>query len=531
VPHPLDGEPSPDPIVSETPLLKLEGVTKHFPGVVANDRIHFEVAQGETHALLGENGAGKTTLMNVLYGLIRPDSGHIFLRGREVTIGSPRDALALGIGFVHQRFVLVTNLTVAENVALGLRTGRWGLLALDAVSGKVSQLAKRFGLRVDPDAPIWQLSIGEQQRVEILKALYRDVDILILDEPTSVLTPQEAKELFAVLKAMTAKGLTIIFITHKLEEVMASSDRVTVLRRGRVVGTVSTRETSRDELVRMMLGRAFSPHLLKRTLATDRPCLELEGVSALGDRRRPALKEVTLTVHAGEIVGVAGVAGNGQKELAEVIVGARSVTGGRIRVNGRDVTGLSVGGRVRRDLAYIPEEAARYGIFPNLSLAENLILKTHAFPPYSRALCLDAQAIRDHADRLIREFDVRASGLRTPAKLLSGGNQQRLLLARELSQGAPVVVAAQPTQGLDVAAAEAVHQRLIEERERGRAILLISPELGEILRLSDRIVVLYEGEIRAVLEAESADPNEVGLLMGGGRRRPEGDASPEIPRG
>jgi simple sugar transport system ATP-binding protein len=279
-----------------------------------------------------------------------------------------------------------------------------------------------------------------------------------------------------------------------------------------------------------MLGRAFSPHLLKRTPATDRPYLELEGVSALGDRGLPALKGVTLTVHAGEIVGVAGVAGNGQKELAEVIVGARPVTGGRIRINGRDVTALSVSGRVR-DLAYIPEEAARFGIFPNLSLADNLILKTHAFPRYSRAFCLNARAIREHADRLIREFDVRAAGPLTPAKLLSGGNQQRLLLARELTQGAPVVVAAQPTQGLDVAAAEAVHQRLIEERERGHAILLISPDLGEILRLSDWIVVLYEGEIRAVLQAERADPNEVGLLIGGGRRRPESDEPPEIPRG
>ncbi|MEE8109694.1 MAG: ATP-binding cassette domain-containing protein, partial [bacterium] len=355
-------------------------------------------------------------------------------------------------------------------------------------------------------------------RVEILKALYRKADILILDEPTSVLTPQEARELFEILRAMTAKGLTIIFITHKLEEVMASSDRVTVLRAGRVVGTVSTNETSKEELVRMMLGREFSFNLEKAESTPGRPLLELEGVSAQGDRGLPALKDVSLTVHAGEIVGVAGVAGNGQLELAEVIVGARPIHGGRIRVDGRDVADLPIGRGARKEIAYIPEEAARQGLFPNLSLSESIILKSHGSFPYSRALFLNARTIQTRAEELIREFDVRCPGPRTPVKLLSGGNQQRLLLSRELSQDASVIVASQPTKGLDVAAMEAVHQRLLEERGRGRAVLLISTELDEILRLSDRIAVMFEGEIRGVLDGRGADPNEVGLLMGGSRQ-------------
>ncbi len=504
--------------MNAAPLLRLEGITKRFPGIVANDRINFEVVQGEVHALLGENGAGKTTLMNVLYGLLRPEEGRIFLNGRESVIRSPRDALGLGIGFVHQHFVLVPMLKVVENIALGLQSGRWGLLRLNAVAEEVRRLAERFRLWTDPETYVWQLSIGEQQRVEILKALYRKADILILDEPTSVLTPQEARELFEILRAMTAKGLTIIFITHKLEEVMASSDRVTVLRAGRVVGTVSTNETSKEELVRMMLGREFSFNLEKAESTPGRPLLELEGVSAQGDRGLPALKDVSLTVHAGEIVGVAGVAGNGQLELAEVIVGARPIHGGRIRVDGRDVADLPIGRGARKEIAYIPEEAARQGLFPNLSLSESIILKSHGSFPYSRAWFLNARTIQTRAEELIREFDVRCPGPRAPVKLLSGGNQQRLLLSRELSQDASVIVASQPTKGLDVAAMEAVHQRLLEERRRGRAVLLISTELDEILRLSDRIAVMFEGEIRGVLDGRGADPNEVGLLMGGSRQ-------------
>ncbi|MFQ5913087.1 MAG: ABC transporter ATP-binding protein [Nitrospinota bacterium] len=501
--------------MSAAPLLRLMGITKRFPGVLANDRIDFEVAQGEIHALLGENGAGKTTLMNVLYGLLRPEEGRIFLKGREVAIRSPRDALALGIGFVHQHFVLVPTLKVVENVALGLRSGRWGLLGLDAVAEDIRRLAERFRLWTDPNAYVWQLSIGEQQRVEILKALYRKADILILDEPTSVLTPQESRELFGILRAMTVKGLTIIFITHKLEEVMASSDRVTVLRAGRVVGTVPTNRTSKDELVRMMLGREFSFDFEKPASVAGRTLLEVEGVSALGENDLPALKGVSLTVHAGEVVGVAGVAGNGQSELADVIVGARPVTGGRVWIAGQDVTNLPIGRNARKRIAYIPEQAARQGLFPNLSLAESVILKSHASSPYSRAFCLNSRVIQSRTEQLIREFDVRCPGPRAPVKLLSGGNQQRLLLSRELSQDASVIVAAQPTKGLDVAAMEAVHRRLIEERRRGRAVLLISTELEEILRLSDRIAIMFEGEVRGVLDGEGADPNEVGMLMGG----------------
>ena len=501
--------------MNSSPLLRLEGITKKFIGVVANDRIDFEVTEGEIHALLGENGAGKTTLMNVLYGLYRPDEGRIFLKGEEVVIRSPRNALALGIGFVHQKFVLVHPLKVVENIALGLRSGKFGLLGLEKVAEEIQELADRFGLSTDPDAYVWQLSIGEQQRVEILKALYRNADILILDEPTSVLTPQETEELFEILRAMTAKGLTIIFITHKLEEVMASSDRVTVLRDGRVVGTVTTEEVSKEELVKMMLGREFSFELEKPDSPPGQPLLELDGVSALGDKALPALKDVSLSLHAGEILGVAGVAGNGQIEMAEAIVGARPITAGRIRIRGQDVSDLSIHEGVRSEISYIPEETVRQGLFPSMTLAESVILKNHQDPPYARGIFLNDQAIQSRTEKLIQDFDVRCPGPHAPVKLLSGGNQQRLLLSRELSQEASIIIASQPTKGLDVAAIDSVHRLLIEERSRGRAVLLISTELDEILRLSDRIAVLYEGEIRGILNGQGADPNEIGMLMGG----------------
>ncbi len=499
----------------ESPLLCLKGITKRFPGVVANDRIDFEVARGEIHALLGENGAGKTTLMNVLYGLFRPDEGHIYLKGRVVDVRSPRDALTHGIGFVHQHFLLVATLTVVENVALGHRKGRGKRLRLEMVAEEVRLLAERFGLWTDPHAYVWQLSVGEQQRVEILKALSQGAELLILDEPTAVLTPQESAELFEMLRSMTARGLTIIFITHKLEEVMASSDRVTVLREGRVVGTVSTKQTLKDELVRMMLGREFSFAFQKSASNPGQPLLTLEGAHALGDRGLPALNNVSLTVHAGEIVGVAGVAGNGQRELAEVIVGSRKVAQGRIYLSGQDVTDASIADRIKQRLVYIPEEAFRSGLCSNLSLAQNLILKTHASPPYSRAFVLNPRAIDAYAERLIQDFDIRCPGPRAPVKLLSGGNQQRLLLSRELSLDPLIIVAAEPTRGLDVAAMDAIQHRLLDEKGRGRAILLISSDLEEILRLSDRIAVMFEGEIRGILKGSEAEPEEVGLLMGG----------------
>lgn len=501
--------------MNSSPLLKLEEITKKFTGVVANDAVNFEVAKGEIHALLGENGAGKTTLMNVLYGLYRPDEGRIFLKGEQVSIRSPRDALGLGIGFVHQKFVLVPPLKVVENVALGYRSASYGLLGLDKVAEEIKELADRFGLSADPDAYVWQLSIGEQQRVEILKALHRNVDILILDEPTSVLTPQETEELFEILRSMTAKGLTIIFITHKLEEVMASSDRVTVLRSGRVVGTVTTKETSKQDLVEMMLGREFSFDLEKPEFSPGSPLLELEGISALGDKELLALKDISLTLHAGEILGIAGVAGNGQIELAEVIVGARSITKGQINVKGQNVVDLPIGGGVRSEISYVPEETVRQGLLPSMTLAESVILKNHMSPPYSRGIFLNEQAIQSRTEKLIKDFDVRCPGPQSPVKLLSGGNQQRLLLSRELSQEASIIVASQPTKGLDVAAIDTVHRLLVEERSLGRGVLLISTELDEILRLSDRIAVLYEGEIRGIVDGQGANPNEIGMLMGG----------------
>ena len=457
--------------------------------------------------------------MNVLYGLLRPDEGQIVVEGRVATIRAPRDALALGIGFVHQRFVLVPSLTVAENVAVGARPGPAGLLRLRDVDAELRRLSERFGLPIDPRAEVAQLSVGEQQRVEILKALYRNARLLVLDEPTAVLTPQETRSLFAVLRSMTATGLTVVLITHKLEEVMDVSDRVTVLRRGHVVGTVSTPQTTPEQLVSMMLGRALGG-AGERSASMPGPVrVELDDVAANGDRGSVAVRGISLAVRSGEIVGVAGVAGNGQSELAEVIVGARPVTRGRIRIAGVDVTRLGIEARLALGLVHVPEDASRMGLCPNLTVAENLVLKHHTRPPFGHGLWLDRRAIADHAARMVREFDVRGGGVDAPVRLLSGGNQQRLVLARELGSDASVVVAVQPTRGLDVAATRAVHRRLDEQRSRGRAVLLISAELDEVLGLADRIAVVFAGEIRGVVDGHRATAAEIGLLMGGSRGR------------
>jgi general nucleoside transport system ATP-binding protein len=496
----------------------LRGVTKRFPGVVANDHVDFEAAAGEVHALLGENGAGKTTLSNILTGLYRADEGEIVLFGEPVEFHSPRDALDAGIAMVHQHFRLVTQFTVAENIVLGDHrdVGRTFLLHPRTIEQRVAQLSKRFGLSLDPHARIWQLSLGEQQRVEIVKALYRDARILILDEPTAVLTPQEADMLFETIRAMAEDGRTVIFISHKLHEVKAVADRITVLRRGQSVSTVDAADATRRSLAAMMVGREIE---LDRPDDDGRsagaPVLVLENVSAHGDRGTIALEGISFSLRAGEIVAVAGVAGNGQRELAEAIAGMRPAATGSIRVNGRRLRSGDPRDAIAARIAYVPEDRLGTGVAPGLSVASNLVLKSYRRPPVSLGPLLLLGRIRDIARRLMHDHDVRATSPDIPARQLSGGNLQKVVLAREFSGEPTVVVAASPTRGLDVAAIETVHAYLREAASNGVGVLLISEDLDEIFALADRIVVMYEGAIVGERDAGTATAEEVGLLMGG----------------
>lgn len=502
--------------------MEMIGIVKRFPGVLANDHIDFDVQAGEVHALLGENGAGKSTLMRILYGLYRPDEGQIKINSQPVVIESPIDAIRLGIGMIHQHFMLVPTLTVAENVALGLPSTRGFLTDLDYVSARIEKLAEQYGLQVDPHAYVWQLAVGQQQRVEIIKALYRGADLLILDEPTAVLTPQEVKELFVTLRQMVHDGHALIFISHKLQEVLDISDRVTVLRDGRVVGSRKTAETSKAELARLMVGREISMKPDRVKVDHGEVRLWLRDVWADNDLGTPGLRGVTLEVHAGEILGLAGVSGNGQRELAQVINGLRPVTHGQIILNGRDVTGKPPAEIIKLGLSYIPEERMQDGMIRDFSVAENLILREHGQKPISNSGFLNFREITRRSAALIEAFNVKTPSQDTPAKSLSGGNIQKLLLARELSRKPSVLVAAQPTRGLDIGATEYVHRRLLEQRAEGTAILLISEDLDEILALSDRIVVIYEGRIMGEMPVEEATPEKLGLLMAGVRAESEG---------
>jgi len=490
---------------------------KRFPGVVANDHVDFEVRSGEIHALLGENGAGKSTLMKILYGMYRPDAGEILIDGERVRFRSPLDAIRRGIGMVHQHFMLVEPFTVAENVALGLPSSRRFVNDLDRVAARIRELAELYGFKVDPGAYIWQLSVGEQQRVEILKVLYRGASVLILDEPTAVLTPQEVEGLFRTLRRMKEEGHAIVFISHKLKEVLSISDRITVLRGGRVVGTIPAADATREELARMMVGREVVFRLERPEVEPGEVMLEIRDLWAMGDRGVPALRGVDLEVRAGEIVGLAGVSGNGQRELAEVIVGLRRPTRGRVQIGGTDVTGWPPAELIKLGLSYIPEERMRDGGVPEFSVEDNLVLKDHPFRPFSRGIFLNFPEIARYAERLIGDFDIRTPSRRTPLKSLSGGNIQKLILARELSRSPKVLIAAQPTRGLDVSATEYVRRRILEQRERGTATLLISDDLDEILSLSDRIAVIYEGRIMGVVRTEEADIEELGLMMAGAK--------------
>jgi len=505
------------PAVEPSELLLLRDVRKTFPGVVANDGVTMAVRAGEVHALLGENGAGKTTLMNVLYGIHQPDSGEIWLRGRQVRIRSPRDALALGIGMVPQHFLLVRRHTVAENVALGL-PGPGFIAPARQIEPRIRELADRYGLSVDPRAHIWQLSPSEQQRVEIVKALIRGARLLILDEPTSVLTPQEARGLFEVLRRMKLEGQAVIFISHKLDEVAEIADRVTVMRKGRGVATLPVAETDRHSLARLMVGRDVEFRLRRSARAPDGEAIAVEDLVARNDRGLPALRGISLSVQRGEILGIAGVAGNGQRELVEVITGLRPSTGGRVKVLGRDVTNLSARAVHLAGVAHVPEDRMRMGIVPGMSVAENLVLRDYRHPPFSRGPVMNRQAMGEFARRMISEYEIVTPGPATPTRLLSGGNIQKLILGRELSGQPDVIVAAHPTSGLDVSAAEQIHRLLLKRREEGAAVLLVSEDLDEILALSDRIAVLLSGEIVGVVDTAKSDRERIGLLMMGQRQ-------------
>jgi len=495
--------------------LQMRGISKRFPGVLANDKVDFDVISGEVHALLGENGAGKSTLMKILYGLYRPDEGGILLNGRPVTISSPNDSINLGIGMIHQHFMLVQSLTVAENVALGLPSSRGALTDLERVSKRIVELADIYGLKIDPSAYIWQLSVGQQQRVEIIKALYRGAALLILDEPTAVLTPQEVDELFVIMRQMVKDGHALIFISHKLHEVVEISNRVTVLRDGRKIGTRPTSETTKQDLANWMVGREVGLIPDRGNVLPGEVRLQLDGVSCGSDRGTPGLRGVSLEVHSGEILGIAGVSGNGQRELAETVTGLRKIAGGRVLLEGENVAGLAPGDLTDRMLSYIPEERMRDGMIREFTVAENLILREHHKQPYSRSGFLNLGGIASHADQLIDQFHVKTPSRETLAKNLSGGNIQKVVLAREISRNPRVILAAQPTRGLDIGATEYVRGQLLEQRKQGTAILLISEDLDEILALSDRIAVMYEGRIMDILPRATATPGKLGLLMAG----------------
>lgn len=497
-------------------VIEMMNIRKEFPGVVACDDITLQLAKGEIHALLGENGAGKSTLMSILFGLYQADRGIIRVRGKEAAIPNPNVANELGIGMVHQHFKLVENFTITENILLGSETTKGLVVDVHSAAAKISTLSKRYGLNVDPQAKIADVSVGMQQRVEILKMLYRDAEILIFDEPTSVLTPQEVRELMKIMQGLIEEGKSIVLITHKLREIKAIAHRCTVIRRGKYIGTVDVKSTSEETLAEMMVGRKV---LMKVKKGPDNPgnvILQLDNLSVKNSRGVLGLKNVSLEVRCGEIVGIAGVDGNGQADLVEAVVGLRKAADGKILLNGKDMKQLSVRDRIRQGMALIPEDRHKYGLILDYTVEDNMVLKNFEREPFSRRGLLNRKAIHTYAEQIMQDFDVRAGrGTAAVARSLSGGNQQKAIVGREINLDPDLLIAFQPTRGLDVGAIEYIHRRLVEQRDRGKAVLLVSLELDEILTLADRVAVLNNGELVGVVRADETNENEVGLLMAG----------------
>lgn len=499
-------------------ILQMNGITKRFGNILANDGIDFEVNKGEIHGLLGENGAGKTTLMNILYGLYTPDEGEIYINGNKVEIRSPYDAIRLGISMVHQNFKLIQSHTVVENVALGLKGTKF-FFPNKLVEEKIRFFSERYGFKIDPNTPIWQLSAGEKQKVEIVKAFCRNANIFILDEPTTMLTPSETKELFRLLRLLKEEGISVILITHKLDEVMEVCDRVTVLRSGKKVGTVDIDKINKDEITRMMFGQEITLKEREEYVSNfdKNIVLEIKNLTVLNDKGLPAVKDVSFDIHRGEIFGIAGVSGNGQKELIEAITGLRRVVKGSIKILGEDVTNVGVKEMLNKKVAHIPEERMRMGIVPSMSLEENIILRNYDKPPFSSGLLLDYNVISEYARNLISEYSISASDEKVPAGTLSGGNVQKLILARELSISPVLIIASHPTQGLDVRSTQQIHEMLLKKKEEGCAILLVSEDLQELMNLSDRIAVMFKGSISGVVNIDRANVEEIGSLMVGAK--------------
>lgn len=500
-------------------ILEMKGIVKRFPGLIANDHVNFDLNKGEVHALLGENGAGKSTLMNILSGLYQPDEGEIFIRGKKTELSTPRKSIEAGVGMVHQHFMLIKAMTAIENVILGLTSEREPWLDLAQAKSKVLELSQKYNLGIDPDALVENLSVGEQQRLEIIKTLYRGADILILDEPTAVLTPEESKSIFKVIRKLAAEGISVIFISHKLKEVMEISDRVTILRAGQSIATLETKETSPEELANMMVGRKVIFSEFSRSKGQKKAVLEMKAVSYIGETSNKQLKDITLTVHAGEVVGIAGVDGNGQSELAKVVTGLLPFSKGKLLLNQEDMSGRDARYFISKGVAHIPEDRNLMGLVGPMSITDNIVLKKIGAKPFSEnnGWRLKHGTIEQYAEDLVQKFDVRSAGRDSAVGSLSGGNQQKVILARELADVPVLLVAVHPSRGLDVGATDFVHHEIIKARDKGSAVLLISSDLDEIMRLSDRVACIYEGELMGIVDSDYENIQDIGLMMAGSR--------------